>query len=84
MQLLLLGTSGCHLCEQAEQIIDACLVKVELIDIAEQLQWQTQYAVHIPVLHAPEFNQSLYWPFDENKVQDFIAGLINYSNGVQT
>lgn len=40
MKLLLLGTSGCHLCEEAEHIIKEYLqtkpdVQIELIDIAE-------------------------------------------------
>ena len=49
IRLLLLGTSGCHLCEQAEQIINDYLpnnveLTIETVDIAEQEQWQEQYA----------------------------------------
>jgi hypothetical protein len=74
MHLMLFGTSGCHLCEQAESIIDACVPdSVETVDIAEQEQWQEQYAVRIPVLYHPETKQELGWPFDQVKVEDFIG-----------
>jgi len=80
LQCLLLGTSGCHLCEQAEQIISACLpdklgVTFEIIDIAEQEQWQENYAIRIPVLYHPETQKELGWPFDKADVIRFIKGL---------
>ena len=47
-QLILFGTSGCHLCEQAVAIINICVqegldLTIEYIDIAEQEQWQEQW-----------------------------------------
>ena len=62
-RVVLLGTSGCHLCELAEQIITDCLSSnqnwlIEAIDIAEQEQWQTQFALLIPVLYHPESQNS--------------------------
>ena len=79
MRLFLFGTSGCHLCEQAQDIIHACLAEgnrdlsLETIDIAEQQQWQEQYAKRIPVLYHPESQRELVWPFDEIAVNKFIA-----------
>lgn len=80
IQLLLLGTSGCHLCEQAEQIIKDGLstnleLTVETIDIAGQEQWQGQYAVRIPVLYHPDTKKDLGWPFDQTHVKKFIKEL---------
>jgi hypothetical protein len=76
MRLLLLGTAGCHLCEQAEEILQQCLPDyqqvVEIIDIAEQEHWQTQYAVRIPVLYHPGTQKDLCWPFDQTDIQAFI------------
>ncbi|TRW94655.1 glutaredoxin family protein [Candidatus Methylobacter oryzae] len=73
MRLILFGTSGCHLCEEAEVIVNACVSEgVDYVDIAEQEQWQEQYAVRIPVLYDPETKQELGWPFDQMKVEDFI------------
>ncbi|UOA08103.1 glutaredoxin family protein [Methylobacter sp. S3L5C] len=77
IQLLLLGTSGCHLCEQAQEIINACLpdnhgITIEIIDIAEQDQWQEKYAIRIPVLYHPETQKELGWPFNEVQIKAFI------------
>ena len=77
---MLFGTSGCHLCEQAESIIKDCLLDgldliIEEIDIAEQEQWQDRYAIRIPVLYHPETEQELGWPFDQADVKEFIQSL---------
>lgn len=77
MKYLLLGTTGCHLCELAEELIDESLVdrpgiKVELIDIAEQCQWQADYATLIPVLFQKDTGKSLNWPFTKDDVLTFI------------
>jgi len=80
IRLLLLSTSGCHLCEQAQQIINDCLpnyseLTVEVIDIAEQEQWQADYAIRIPVLYHPETRKDLGWPFEQAQVDAFIEAL---------
>jgi Glutaredoxin-like domain (DUF836) len=76
MKYLLLGTSGCHLCELAEELIHECLphkpdITVELIDIAEQIQWQADYATLIPVLLHKQTNKSLNWPFTKDDIKTF-------------
>ena len=81
MRLLLLGTAGCHLCEQAQQLINDCLpnysvLTVESIDIAEQEQWQADYAIRIPVLFHPETQKDLGWPFESAQLNAFIDELI--------
>jgi hypothetical protein len=74
MRLMLFGTSGCHLCEQAELIVNACVPDdVEHVDIAEQEQWQELYAIRIPVLYDPKTKQELGWPFDLAQVEEFIG-----------
>ncbi|MDD5462435.1 MAG: glutaredoxin family protein [Methylococcales bacterium] len=80
MRLLLFGTCGCHLCEQAGEIIRDCLSDrfeqwVETIDIAEFEQWQIQFAIRIPVLYHPETQKELGWPFNQMQVEEFIIGL---------
>ncbi len=77
MKLLLLGTAGCHLCEQAEAILHDCAVHksgwfVELIDIAEHdEQWQ-DYAIRIPVLYHVGSQTALCWPFTQTDVLSFL------------
>ncbi|MCX7106664.1 MAG: glutaredoxin family protein [Methylococcales bacterium] len=80
LQFLLLGTSGCHLCEQAEQITNEYLsgsneVVIEIIDIAEQEQWQALYSLRIPVLYHTNTSKELGWPFDLMQVKQFITDL---------
>ena len=80
LTLLLLGTSGCHLCEEAEDIIAACLldkntVNIQILDIAEAEQYQADFAIHIPVLYHPESLSRLNWPFNDKQVQVFISQL---------
>ncbi|MFI3188897.1 glutaredoxin [Crenothrix sp. D3] len=80
MHLLLLGTAGCHLCEQAEEIIRECLGNdypqvIEIIDIAEQEHWQAQYAIRIPVLYHPASQKELAWPFASTDIKTFIRCL---------
>lgn len=78
MKYLLLGTAGCHLCEEAEAIIRndrvATLnVDIELIDIAVQTQWQDDYATSIPVLLQPDTLQTIAWPFNQADVLTFLT-----------
>ncbi len=80
MRLLLLGTAGCHLCEEAEDIIRDCLLNdydqaIEVIDIAEQEHWQADYAIRIPVLYHPATKKELGWPFEQADVKTFIRCL---------
>lgn len=80
MRLLLLGTAGCHLCEEAEQIIRECLPNdydqvIEVIDIAEQEHWQADYAIRIPVLYHSATKKELAWRFDQADVERFIRSL---------
>jgi fumarate hydratase, class II len=80
LKFLLLGTSGCHLCEEAEQIINDCLqtkpnVQIELIDIAEFDCWQQDYATLIPVLLHEATAQTLLWPFSHQQVNHFFEAI---------
>ena len=71
----LLGTSGCHLCDQAEALLGQCLdlsqVEVEMIDIADTDELVTLYGEKIPVLRCIDSQKVLCWPFDERAVSYF-------------
>ena len=82
MKLILFGTSACHLCEMAHALLIPILqnnssIALELIDIAEQTQWQERYAIRIPVLYHPKTQKELGWFFDEAAVIHFINELEN-------
>jgi hypothetical protein len=77
LNYMLLGTAGCHLCEQAEELIRTCgvdsgKITIELIDIAEHSQWQQDFATLIPVLLVPDSLQFLAWPFSRVDVLTFL------------
>ena len=74
-KLILLGTSACHLCEQAEDLLQQLNVVYQKIDIAEQEQWQARYAIKIPVLLNTECQQELCWPFAIEDIQALIREL---------
>ncbi len=69
-KLILLGTSACHLCEQAEDLLVQTKIAYQKIDIAEQEQWQKRYAIKIPVLLSEQSEQELCWPFT---IEDILA-----------
>ena len=75
LQLQLLGTSGCHLCDEAEALLVHCLdlsqVEVELIDIAQSDELVALYSVKIPVLRCLDSQKVLCWPFDKLAVNSF-------------
>ena len=76
---LLMGTSGCHLCDQAAEIIivtmDPQLHQVEEVDIAFEDGLMEKYAVQIPVLVDEQSGAELGWPFDQHQLQDFISAV---------
>lgn len=78
-QLLLYGTSACHLCELAEQLLANLLAsghdwQIELIDISDDDDLLTRYGELIPVLGRTSDGIELHWPFGEADVLAFVGG----------
>lgn len=70
--LVLYGTVGCHLCEQAQQIVLTALgMSVSEVDIADSAEWLARYAVRIPVLQRLDTGAELDWPFGPGEVRRF-------------
>lgn len=73
--MILYGTSACHLCEVAEQMLAEMLadkrltVAIELIDIADSDVLVDQFGVRIPVL--ADGDKTLDWPFTSADVLAF-------------
>lgn len=79
LRLILYGTSGCHLCEEAAEVLLAfsestglCLV-VDGIDIADDADLLARYGTRIPVLVKPASDADLGWPFDKEALSAFLA-----------
>jgi hypothetical protein len=74
--LLLYVTTGCHLCEQAQQVICAALGGIVAeADIVDNEHWYQRYGVRIPVLQDRSSGSELDWPFDQAQVIDFVKNL---------
>jgi hypothetical protein len=68
--LYLYSTAGCHLCEQAEALLQpllhAGLIQLQVVDISHDEELVRRYGIRIPVLACGE--QELGWPFDQAQV----------------
>jgi thiol-disulfide isomerase/thioredoxin len=80
MKLLkLYGTQGCHLCEEAEQLLQQWLAhmpeqfELVAVDIIGDDALFEQYGVRIPVLIHSENGRELDWPFDMRRLDAFLG-----------
>ena len=78
-ELVLFGTSGCHLCDSATDVvaraIDKSHVAVRLVekDIADSDTLIDIYGIRIPVLRNEMRGIELDWPFGEDQVLSIIV-----------
>ncbi|CAA0111171.1 Uncharacterised protein [BD1-7 clade bacterium] len=77
--IILYHTVGCHLCEDAEVVLSsfrkAGVIDVTLVDIADDDALVDLYGIRIPVIRkadAPTEEGELGWPFDHDKVNEFL------------
>lgn len=68
---VLYGTSCCHLCEQAEEILREAGVEAEHVDIVDDDALLEKYGTRIPVLRRAD-EAELGWPFDAAMVRRFL------------
>ena len=78
VEFKLLGTSGCHLCDLAEDLLAGLLAEgqpwqIELIDIADDESLLARYATSIPVLLGDSGADPLCWPFSREQVLQWAA-----------
>ena len=68
--LVLYATSGCHLCEQAADLIrGAVAAPFHMVEIADDEDLLERYGVRIPVLRRLDTGGELNWPFDAAAVR---------------
>ena len=77
LTLFLYTTAGCHLCEQAEQIISETLnpefFEIIKVDIADDDLLIEKYGVRIPVIGREDSGEELGWPFDHHGLVAFLS-----------
>lgn len=74
--IALLGTLGCHLCEQAHAIVHHVVgeeFRIYQIDIASREEWVAQYGLLIPVVECG--GQELHWPFNDADVAAWLSAI---------
>ncbi|WP_417224433.1 glutaredoxin family protein [Amphritea sp.] len=75
-QFLLMSSEGCHLCDEAADILIAQLNPsqhlLDEVDIAYDDALMEKYGVLIPVLVDEASGAELRWPFDAEGVGEFI------------
>lgn len=74
--LILYTTSDCHLCEQAQNLLQqlpAGAFSIESVDIAYDDSLLDHYGLRIPVVQLQGREQDLGWPFDLPALEDYLG-----------
>jgi hypothetical protein len=74
-EFYLFGTSGCHLCEQAEALIQQAVSpeRWRSCDIADDTHLLHAYGRRIPVLRHERSGAELDWPFGVDDLDRFLT-----------
>ena len=73
--LILYGTIGCHLCEEAQRVIYRALgVPLNMVDITDDSELLERYSLRIPVLRLAATGAEIDWPFGPTEVQQLYHG----------
>lgn len=80
MQLTLFTTEGCHLCEEAHELLlnvaDKQPLHIQLQEIGDHDDLVARYGIRIPVVQFPD-QQELDWPFTQADIEQIITSKIN-------
>lgn len=69
--ILLYHTDGCHLCEQADAMLQRLGVAFERCDIVGDERLRATYGWRIPVVASA--GGELDWPFDQQQLEHFLT-----------
>ena len=75
-ELLLFSRADCHLCDQAEALVNALLIgspwQLTKVDIDNDPALRQRYQTSIPVLLRCDNQQALNWPFPQSHVRSLL------------
>lgn len=73
-ELILLGTDGCHLCDEAEHLLQhmGLMQHITKQDIATSETQVAKYGTRIPVLLDSATGETLDWPFDPQSIINWL------------
>ncbi|MBQ1782820.1 MAG: glutaredoxin family protein [Gammaproteobacteria bacterium] len=69
--ILLYHTDGCHLCEQADAMLQRLGARFERCDIINDERQRATYGWRIPVVASA--GGELDWPFDRQQLEHFLT-----------
>ncbi|MDD2760025.1 MAG: glutaredoxin family protein [Methylomonas sp.] len=69
---ILFGTDACHLCEQAELMLQEMGLSFDKREVLLDENWLRQYGLRIPVLFDQVSASELAWPFSKEDLAEFI------------
>lgn len=78
INILLYTTVGCHLCEQAEDILRTVVsehsaLRWAPVEISDDAALVEAYGLRIPVIRVDGVQEDLGWPFDADAVVAYVA-----------
>lgn len=77
LQLHLYSTSHCHLCEQAEDLLQQLAATAQFswqtIEIIDDENLLSRYEVKIPVVKRLDTHAELLWPFSKQDILYFLG-----------
>lgn len=70
----LIGTSGCHLCDDATEVVQSVLTDYPLVsfvasDLGDRPEWHALYAEKIPVILVND-TEHAFWHVDAEKFRE--------------
>jgi glutaredoxin len=76
VHLNLYSTTNCHLCEEAESLLNSLNNQYNFIstniEIAEDITLLARYELKIPVLKRIDNNQEICWPFSIDEIKKLL------------
>ncbi|MDP2560352.1 glutaredoxin family protein [Psychrobium sp. 1_MG-2023] len=69
--IILYSTDGCHLCEDAQALLDQVAVSYQVTDIIDDETLVARYGTTIPVVADSQGNE-LNWPFSLEQLRSFL------------
>jgi hypothetical protein len=78
-KLILYTRPVCHLCDQAEELLEEVAPRLaatlERVDIEQDPQLTMRYGLQIPVFRRVDDGEELGWPFDDEQLLAFLRPL---------
>ena len=79
-KVILYTTLGCHLCEDAAELLrhycaNVQAIEVVAVEISDTDQLIEQYGIRIPVIAIPDTDNEIGWPFTAEQLDKFLLNL---------